>query len=70
MPTSDLNDTELDILDDQVSDHLLTVRAAREIKRHRATMRRLDQWARELATSGSTTNVHFARVLRGKLAGE
>lgn len=36
LPTTDLTDDELDILDDDVAVHMLSVRAAREIRRWRA----------------------------------
>lgn len=68
-PALDLTEGDVLEMDDDTAIHLPTVRAAREIRRRRATDRILDGWASELEASGSATNLHFARILREKLRG-
>ena len=63
-PTIDLSDEDLVEMDDPIATHMMSVRAARELKRHRATTKRLEAWADEMSRIGEAG---FARELRGKL---
>lgn len=69
-PTVDLSADDLLEADDDIATHMPTVRMARELKRHRATMKRLDEWATALLATGAPTSEHFAHLLRGKMVGE